>query len=447
MADTKISALTALTGANSAADDELVIVDTSATETKKMSRDELQAMVLESVRAAVASNVNLGAGSLPQTATGANNTAVGSSALGSVTSGVSNTMAGSGAGDAITTGSYNNAQGENALGALTTGLGHVAIGRLAAAAYTTQSYGVHIGYTAGQSATGLSAIGIGHAAGFAGAGANNTAIGYLSQSSASRTGASNTSLGSSAMRFVTSGSNNTAIGTLAGDAITTGSFNCAQGRDSLGSLTSGSNNVAAGYNSLGASTTGANNTAIGHQAGVATTTGSNQTLLGNGAAASAPDVDNEITLGNSSVATLRCQVTSITALSDARDKKDINDLELGLDYIQQLRPVSWIWDARDGSRGGGKDFGFIAQDLQKAQEDNNAPWVNAVLARNPDRLEAAPGKLLPIAIKAIQELSEQVQLMKSSLDEQARHATRASLSQSNTISRLQAEIATIKASQ
>jgi hypothetical protein len=41
MANKKISALTALTGANSATDDEYVVVDTSATETKKQTRAEL----------------------------------------------------------------------------------------------------------------------------------------------------------------------------------------------------------------------------------------------------------------------------------------------------------------------------------------------------------------------------------------------------------------------
>lgn len=41
MADTKISALTALTGANSATDDEYVIVDTDASETKRQTRAEL----------------------------------------------------------------------------------------------------------------------------------------------------------------------------------------------------------------------------------------------------------------------------------------------------------------------------------------------------------------------------------------------------------------------
>lgn len=41
MADIKISSLTALTGANTATDDVYVIVDTSATETKKQTRDQL----------------------------------------------------------------------------------------------------------------------------------------------------------------------------------------------------------------------------------------------------------------------------------------------------------------------------------------------------------------------------------------------------------------------
>jgi len=41
MADTKISALNALTGANSATDDVYAIVDTDATETKKQTRAEL----------------------------------------------------------------------------------------------------------------------------------------------------------------------------------------------------------------------------------------------------------------------------------------------------------------------------------------------------------------------------------------------------------------------
>jgi hypothetical protein len=41
LADQKISELTALTGASSATDDEFVVIDTSAGETKRMTRAEL----------------------------------------------------------------------------------------------------------------------------------------------------------------------------------------------------------------------------------------------------------------------------------------------------------------------------------------------------------------------------------------------------------------------
>ena len=75
---------------------------------------------------------------------------------------------------------------------------------------------------------------------------------------------------------------------------------------------------------------------IGYQAGLTLTTGDNNLILGNTATPSAITVDNEITLGNSSISTLRCAVTSITSLSDERDKSDIKDLEYGLAFIDAL---------------------------------------------------------------------------------------------------------------
>jgi hypothetical protein len=48
MADKKISELTAITAANTAADDVFAVVDTSSTETKKISRDELKTAVAQS---------------------------------------------------------------------------------------------------------------------------------------------------------------------------------------------------------------------------------------------------------------------------------------------------------------------------------------------------------------------------------------------------------------
>ena len=51
-------------------------------------------------------------------------------------------------------------------------------------------------------------------------------------------------------------------------------------------------------------------------------------------------------LGNSSVTSLRCQDTSISSVSDERDKKDIVDSTYGLDLLKTFRPVSFTWNKR-----------------------------------------------------------------------------------------------------
>jgi hypothetical protein len=54
--------------------------------------------------------------------------------------------------------------------------------------------------------------------------------------------------------------------------------------------------------------------------------------------------------------------------SDERDKENIEDVPFGLDYILALRPVKFDWNRRDGTAKGLKDFGFIAQELDKVEE-------------------------------------------------------------------------------
>ena len=48
---------------------------------------------------------------------------------------------------------------------------------------------------------------------------------------------------------------------------------------------------------------------------------------------------NSIVLGNASISSLQCNVQSISALSDERDKTDIQDLTLGLDFNVPMRPT------------------------------------------------------------------------------------------------------------
>ena len=103
---------------------------------------------------------------------------------------------------------------------------------------------------------------------------------------------------------------------------------------------------------------------------------------------------------------MRCADTSISTLSDERDKTNIVDIPLGLNFLNKVRPVSFDWDTRDGTRVGKKDFGFIAQELKVVEDATDyADHMRLVSDENPDKLEADPMKMFPILVKAIQELS------------------------------------------
>jgi hypothetical protein len=191
-----------------------------------------------------------------------------------------------------------------------------------------------------------------------------------------------------------------------------GPNNIAIGDDALNALTTGDDNVAVGKQAL-ISFTGTNSVAIGQLAGNTSTTGTNNVFIGRASEGSSATASNEITLGNSSHTVLRCAVTTITSLSDERDKKEIQTLPLGLDFVDKLKPVKFVWNDRDeNGKHDVEDFGFIAQDLKSAQEDSEASYLNLVYDENPEKLEASYGKLLPILVKAIQELSAEVKELK-----------------------------------
>ncbi len=194
----------------------------------------------------------------------------------------------------------------------------------------------------------------------------------------------------------------------------TGTDNTAFGRGALQSVTTGNSNVAVGNSSL-SSCTGSDNIAIGRNAAALSTTGSNNITIGKNTSNSIDTASNEITLGNSSHSVLRCAVTTITSLSDERDKKDIKDLPVGLDFLNGLRPVQFVWNEREKEgRKKIKDFGFIAQDLKKSQEEAKmADILKLVYEANPEKLEASYGKLIPILVKAVQELSAKVAALES----------------------------------
>jgi hypothetical protein len=199
---------------------------------------------------------------------------------------------------------------------------------------------------------------------------------------------------------------NIAIGVYSAASMS-GRYNVAIGNYSLYS-TSGYYNTSIGSGAGISISSGENNTILGAGAASTLSTGGNNTVIGRSAEPSSGGASNQITLGNSSITTLRCQATTITSLSDARDKTDVAPLAAGIDFVNALNPVSFTWDSRDGSKVGVADAGFIAQDLQAAQDETGINIPGLVYDDNPDRLEASYGKLIPVLVKAIQELSAKV---------------------------------------
>jgi hypothetical protein len=148
------------------------------------------------------------------------------------------------------------------------------------------------------------------------------------------------------------------------------------------------------------------NTIIGYKAGSNLIAGSNNIIIGDSAQASSTTTDNQITLGNSRISSLRAQVTSITALSDRRDKTDIIALGEGLSFLKKLNPVSFTWNTRDKAKVGIKSAGFIAQELLALQKESKiGDNLDLVSQDNPEKLEARYANLLPVIVKAIQEES------------------------------------------
>ena len=264
----------------------------------------------------------------------------------------------------------------------------------------------------------------GYCAGSCFSGNWNTFLGAWSGNSlncGAQTGTSNTLVGSWAMYNAASGiSSNTGVGYRAlgggNSPGISGSNNTALGSGAGNGITSGTRNVIVG-STMGSPTAGSCNTFVGDSAGVNGTTGSNNVALGYGAAQSSSTASNTITLGNFAITTIRAAVTTITSTSDARDKTNVVALPVGLDFINSLNPVKFTWQMREPNevKDGTSEAGFLAQDLQQVQEAADADYLGLVYDDNPEKLEASPGKLIPVLVKAIQELSAKVEALEARL--------------------------------
>ncbi len=288
-----------------------------------------------------------------------------------------------------TTGAYNTAVGKDALYANTTGAENAAFGTFALYANTTASRNSAFGNEALENNT---------------TGADNTAFSWSSLNQ-NTTGSENTAIGRSSLYANTTGIRNTAVGSYAGDGITTGNDNICIGNQA-GSysedITTGSDNICIGAFSR---TQGTSNSgiAIGYDVGGSAGT----TTIGRGTA------DIRTTHGSTSWATV----------SDERYKKDIVDSTAGLSFVNALRPRTFKYKNlgelpstfnayKEGSievfKNSNTNHGFIAQEVKTAIDADSSikdgffMWNNT---RPDGSQEVAETALIPVLVKAIQELS------------------------------------------
>jgi hypothetical protein len=205
------------------------------------------------------------------------------------------------------------------------------------------------------------------------------------------------------------GEKNTAVGQVfvgwgTGGKTTSGGQNVYVGGDAGHSNITGTDNTGIGCVSLW-NTTGIRNTAIGSHAGESITSGENNIAIGYNAQVATPTSSNQVRIGNSSIASAEIQV-SWTITSDLKWKESIEDLVLGLNVVNGLRPVDYI---RKNNPYRTREAGFIAQDVEKLYNELGIKNDGLISKCYDGSLALRYNDFIPILTKAIQEQQIQIE--------------------------------------
>ncbi len=105
--------------------------------------------------------------------------------------------------------------------------------------------------------------------------------------------------------------------------------------------------------------------------------------------------------------------TTIAAISDQRLKENIQDLDVGLNAVMALKPRKFDWKA-----GKGKDIkndrGWIAQEFEQVFPDMVDTWKDEA-PEGEEPYKSVRADLIPVLVKAIQELNAKVQTLEAQL--------------------------------
>lgn len=314
--------------------------------------------------------------------TGYNNSFVGATAGQNNTTGYSNNFVGTIAGQANTTGYSNNFVGAGSGQSNTTGYSNNFVGIIAGQANTTGYSNNFIGAYAGQSNT---------------TGYNNTFSG-MNAGLSNTTGNYNSFVGASSGLANTTGFNNSFVGISTGYANTTGYLNSFVGASAGQNNTTGYQNSFVGFSSGLANTTGYNNSCFGSNSG-------------NDPVATLTTQNNYIVLGNNSSTNANIKI-AWTVTSDSRDKCNFAPVPHGLSFINQLKPTAYFYNkSREDNTpalDSRKRYGFIAQDVLEIEGEDSV----IIDDRDTENLKFNEQSLLAVLVKAVQELSNEVAILK-----------------------------------
>ncbi len=223
----------------------------------------------------------------------------------------------------------------------------------------------------------------------------------------------NTAIGSNALPTVSQASGNTAVGSNAmGQGAVTTAWNTAVGYNALTNVGEGSN------------------TAIGARSGPISFV-ENTTALGWTAVTTA---SNQVRIGNSEVTSIGGQV-SWSTLSDGRFKRDLRRDVSGLEFINELQPVSYaldnsglrkflgVSDSLMDSKSGTKEkpvrqTGFVAQEVDKLVKKSGYVFGGVDAPKNEgDPYTIRYAEFVVPLVKAVQELSTLVSEQQQQLEE------------------------------
>ena len=113
-----------------------------------------------------------------------------------------------------------------------------------------------------------------------------------------------------------------------------------------------------------------------------------------------------------------------TVTSDSRDKSDIQTVPYGLQFVNELIPITYKWDKRDKYENSTPDgthkesktqLGFLAQDVIALEKKHGGIAGDLLIAddETEESLKITETKFIPILVKAIQELTARVRTLES----------------------------------